>query len=239
MCKCVVVVLSGGIGTRFGDNNVPKQYREIGGMPIITRVLKVYERSEYIDQIVVVAESCWHDFIISEIREHSISKFFSFAVPGRSRTESMCSGFKSIADTMHYDDFVMIQDAARPFVTNDMISRCFLACKNMNCDGAVVSSDEIEGYFIRNNTNYLLEFVDDKLICVQSPDCYKWGKYSKIIFDSSAAEQAASRGCQQIAINHNLKVLPVGGGGRYNPKITTQEDLLYCEELLMSHFSSK
>ena len=66
------IVLAGGTGTRLGGN-VPKQYLEINGKPIIAFCLETFEKHEKIDKIVIVAADEWQAYIRDVLKKFCIS----------------------------------------------------------------------------------------------------------------------------------------------------------------------
>ena len=113
------IILSGGTGSRMGSD-IPKQYIEAGGKPIIAYCISVLESSADIDRIVVVAAEEYRDLIRSLFSDKD--KFFGFANPGENRQLSILSGMNLLKSVIKNDDNVIIHDAARPLITNKLIS---------------------------------------------------------------------------------------------------------------------
>ena len=78
----VALILSGGIGSRMGTN-IPKQYIEVLGRPIIAYCLETFQKNKGIDQIRVVAHPSWQDFV----KPWTGDKFAGFAEPGDNRQQ--------------------------------------------------------------------------------------------------------------------------------------------------------
>ncbi len=70
----IAIVLAGGIGTRLGGD-IPKQYIEVAGKPIISYCLDKFEKHILIDNIVIVAAEMWQDYILSWIVKDNLNKF--------------------------------------------------------------------------------------------------------------------------------------------------------------------
>ena len=118
----VALILSGGTGTRLGADN-PKQYIEVGGKPIICYCAERLLRHDKIDAVQIVADQSWHDAIRNWILEKDINKKFKgFSLPGENRQLSIFHGLEDIRKYASDEDFVLIHDAARPLLSEGMIS---------------------------------------------------------------------------------------------------------------------
>ena len=67
------VLLSGGIGTRI-SSDIPKQYIRIAGHMIVTHALSVLLDSDHIDDVYIVAEQKWRDFIFEDAWNMDLKK---------------------------------------------------------------------------------------------------------------------------------------------------------------------
>lgn len=105
--KVGLILLAGGKGTRMGLN-VPKQYYELSGRPVALHSLEVFDQVPAIGQIIVVAESEYHYLFSGR----------SFASPGERRQDSVWNGLQKIDPSV---DYICIHDAARPFISVELI----------------------------------------------------------------------------------------------------------------------
>ena len=119
------IILSGGIGSRMNNTDIPKQYINIQEKPIIIYTLEQFEESNKIDKVVIVSSNEWKQYIKDECREHGISKISDIVINGRTRQESIYNGLKRcIQSSSNTEDNVIIHDAVRPMVTVELIERC-------------------------------------------------------------------------------------------------------------------
>ena len=135
------VLLSGGTGNRI-NTDVPKQYVRVGNGKetfspmMVTYALKPLLLNANIDYVFIVANNEWRDSIITDVTEAGLddSKIAGFADPGANRQSSIFSGINEII-LSHYDcissvrdsDTVLVHDAARPFLTDQMVNACYEA----------------------------------------------------------------------------------------------------------------
>ena len=114
--KNVVLVMSGGSGTRFGADK-PKQYCNMQGRPVIEYVLDACKLSRNTDQVVIVTA---HDYV------ESVRQLYGYptTVGGENRTESLYNGLQFVAE--HYAcEKVIIINAVCPLVIETQIDRYF------------------------------------------------------------------------------------------------------------------
>ena len=142
------VILSGGVGTRLGLD-IPKQYYEVNQKPIIAHVIETLEDSCDVDGFVIVAALEWQEYVQRQISNRE--KFLGFALPGENRQLSIYNGLCCLREYLcdnerlqHSEDvqemalddvIVLVQDAARPNTSLDLIHRCFDL--NQDEDGAM------------------------------------------------------------------------------------------------------
>ena len=92
-----LILMMGGKGTRLGADR-PKQYIEIDGIPIFAYILKSYNQVECIDEIVIVSNEIWIDYVEKWISLIQIDKPISIVAGGKTRSHSVYNGFKAICD---------------------------------------------------------------------------------------------------------------------------------------------
>lgn len=177
----VGIILSGGVGTRIGSD-IPKQYIEVGGKPIISYSLSTL--ADCVDRLQVVAAPEWREFIQKECetltnREGALC-CVEFSDPGLTRQFSIYNALKDIEKCATTKDSVIIHDAARPMVSKDLCERCFIAIEQEKHDGAmpvIPVKDTI--YFSMDGTGITSLLDRTKLWAGQSPEAFLFGKYLK------------------------------------------------------------
>ncbi len=112
----VILVMSGGIGARFGTD-CPKQYNYMNGRPVIDYVIDAAKRSSFVDEIVIVASG---DYV-----EYCRSRFnVPVAVGGKTRPESVANGLRYIHE--NYDcDKLIITNAVCPLASTEQYDKYF------------------------------------------------------------------------------------------------------------------
>ena len=219
----IAIILAGGTGSRLGGD-IPKQYIEVSGKPIISYCLDKFENHTQIDNIVIVASEIWQDYIMSWIEKDNLSKFAGFAPAGSSRQHSIVNGMikaKSIGAVA--DDNIIIHDAARPNVSERIISQCM--DKLSEYDGAMPVLPVKDTIYLSENGENITSLLNrDQLYAGQAPESFKYGKYLESHNGMTEEDLSKVRGSSEIAYRHGLKICMIPGD-ECNYKITTKEDL--------------
>lgn len=217
------IVLSGGTGTRLGSD-IPKQYIEIGGKPILMYCLETLEKAECIDEICIVAAPPWQDKIREWVSRYEISKMAGFAEGGKTRQHSLLNGLRFFAARgAGADSTVLIHDAARPNVSNDLIKRCIDGLKT--ADGILPVLPVKDTMYTSTDRKQITGLLNrEQLFLGQAPESFCFEKYYKINRDLSDEELGAIRGSAEIAFKKGLLV-ELTDGDENNYKITTAVDL--------------
>lgn len=116
------IIFAGGTGTRMGVNDVPKQFLEIDGKPVIIYTLEHFQNHPQIDGIFVVCIETWIDYLIYQLKKHRIDKVKSIVPGGITGQHSIYNGLVEAKKYGNEQDIVLIHDGVRPFITEDLIS---------------------------------------------------------------------------------------------------------------------
>lgn len=228
------IILSGGTGTRI-NSDIPKQYINVGGKPIITYSLETM--SKCVDRIQIVVAPEWKEFVAAECVKLSLTNV-GFSNPGLTRQFSVYNALKDAERHVIEDTSVIIHDAARPNVKVETIERCFSAIAEGH-DGAlpvVKLKDTV--YFSMDGTEITSLMDRTKLYAGQAPEAFDFKKYlnanERLItrmwqsggdyIVSPASEIFKITGSTEPAKLAGLDVVMIEGD-EHNYKITTNADL--------------
>lgn len=125
----IAIILAGGSGTRMGSET-PKQYLTFNNKMLLEHTLEVFEQHPLIHQIIVVVH---HDYL-AFVRERAArySKCSHVVAGG---TERCLSTYEALKVCQAPNDYLLIHDAARPFVSHELINRLLDAAQQY--DGAI------------------------------------------------------------------------------------------------------
>lgn len=248
----VAVILSGGSGSRMKTGTKPKQYLEVGGKPIICYCLETFQKHNMIDAIVIVAEEQYQEMLDEWMEKEKISKFADYAPAGRTRQHSIYSGIAIAREVVEWyevpdeiggyirvgeqeetegeKDIVIIHDAARPCVSEQMITECIRGAQE--CDGAMPVITVKDTVYQSTDGKTISGLLNrDELFAGQAPEAFKLDSYLAIHDAMTDDELANVRGSSEVAYRHGMKIKLVKGE-EANFKITTKEDLDKFKQLI-------
>ena len=223
------LVLAGGTGTRLGEG-VPKQYREVNGKPVIQYLLDILGEVEEIDTIVIVADEVWHAYVQAGMNEKVIRKFSGFSLPGKTRQLSVLNGLDDIASQAEEAESVLILDAARPLLSQQLIRDCYRALEGHEGVLPVLSMKDTV-YYSEDGRQVTSLLERPKIFAGQAPELFVFQKYYEANRKLSEEEMAAICGSTEPAIKASMDVVMIPGD-EMNFKITTMSDLIRFEEIV-------
>ena len=124
----IAIILAGGTGSRMGTDK-PKHFIEVDGRSVIERCIDAFEAAPGIDEIAVVMHPQW-TALMHEVAEHNTWKKLKKILEGGS--ERYMSSLNAIAAHLDYPDDtnLLLHDAARPWVSQEVIARVTEALKH-------------------------------------------------------------------------------------------------------------
>ena len=144
----ICAILAGGVGNRAGAE-VPKQFLDMSGKTLIERTVDVFERHPRVDRILVVCHP-EHMERMEDIRQRSGSKKWSQVIEGGS--ERYLSSYAAVKACTDDDDTILIHDAARPFVSQELISHLIDATEEY---GAAVPVIQLSDTLLSADGNFV------------------------------------------------------------------------------------
>lgn len=215
----IALILAGGTGTRLGSD-IPKQYIEVAGKPIIAYCLEIFFAHEMIDAVQIVANEMWHEYILQQVNS---AKFKGFSLPGATRQLSIYNGLCDVKKYSFDDDCVIIHDAARPLVSAEIITNCFKALEQHN--GVLPVLPMKDTVYFSEDGKCISQLVDrSKIYAGQAPEAFKLGKYLAANEALMPEKIFAINGSTEPAIMAGVDVAMIDGDEK-NFKITTKADL--------------
>tara|TARA_Y100001970_G_C14109067_1_gene789801 strand:+ start:642 stop:1301 length:660 start_codon:yes stop_codon:yes gene_type:complete len=207
--KNVAIILAGGSGSRFGGT-IPKQFQLLNERRIIDYSIKEFENHDLINEIIIVCHKNWLSTMKNEYNRHQIIR------GGSTRQKSSLEGLNACDKNT---DNVLIHDAARPFITNVIISDCIkLLSKYDAINISIPATDTI----VINNNNFIKSIPNrDDLLISQTPQAFKFNTIFKAHNNFKGDNLSDDI---QLVNNMNIKCYN-HKGSRNNIKITNKLDL--------------
>ena len=223
------VILAGGVGSRMGLD-CPKQFLMVQDKPIISYCLDIFQKHRDIDNIVVVVSPQWQEFVEEHNEKYGVDKIRGYPPAGEPRQHSIYNGLKRVAENCPDTDIVIIHDAARPLVSDEIISECIKGAEEH--DGAMpVITVKDTLYQSKDGEQIDCLLKRSELFAGQAPESFRFKRYYQIHNEVTDEEIANTAGSSEIAYRHGMDIRMVKGSER-NLKITTIEDLETFETIL-------
>ncbi len=214
------IIVAAGRGTRMGSD-IPKQFLKLDGIPIVVRTLRVFDQSPEVDEILLVVSEEYVSYCRTEIIEaYNIRKVRDIIVGGAERYDSVYNALLAC----EHADYVMIQDAARPFVTEEILKRASDAVKKYGT--AVVGMPSKDTVKIVDENGFVRSTPDRSHVWnIQTPQVFS---YSLIREANEIMKKKGMHGVTDDAMiveASGLARVKLVEGSYENIKITTPDDL--------------
>lgn len=226
------IILAAGKGKRF-SGDIPKQFVKLAGLPVIVHTLKVFQKNESIDKIIVVTNKENVEEVWEYARKYDLNKIYKVCVGGKTRQESSYVGLMSCPKGTKY---VLIHDAVRPFVDDRIINDLVNTVKKYKAvDTAIPSADTI----IRVNNDNFIEEIPNRnyLRRGQTPQAFEYN----LILDAhkKAIEDDIKNATDDCSLVLRLnKPVYVVDGNEHNIKITYPIDIHIADKLFQLRTTS-
>ena len=209
------ILVAAGRGERLGLDQ-PKAFAKLGEDPLLAEPLRRLEESDWVDAIVVVAPPAWEEPAILLAEELGAGKVVSVVAGGATRTDSVRAGLGEVRDEAVA---VLVHDAARPLVTDDVIGRV-LAPLSQGWDGVVPGLAVADTLKRVGDGGAVVETVPrDGLWAVQTPQAFPAD-----VLRRAYEGDAEATDCAALVEGRGGRVTVVEGDARLL-KITTPADL--------------
>lgn len=227
------VVLAGGIGSRMGNREKPKQYIELGGKPIIIHTIEKFYVYPEFEKIIVLCPEQWVHHTENLIHKHMGVKDNIIVIPGGpTRNETIMNAIDYIEEKYGLDDdtIIVTHDAVRPFITHRMIEENIQAAKKYKaCDTVVPATDTI---VISQNNKTICDIPDrTKMYQGQTPQSFQAKMLRELYRSLTEEEKEILTDAAKICV---IKGKPVElvRGELFNMKITYTYDLEVAKSFL-------
>lgn len=219
--KIAVIVAAAGSGSRMGSG-IPKQYRNIGGIPMLIRTLNRFRDHGAFDVFCVVADK-EHLTLAESLLKGAGYSGGRVVAGGAQRHESVYQGLLSLPEDV---DYVLIHDAARPFVSQKIIDDTLeqVLLYNAVVVGVPPKDSMLKALGNHEGAGWASAYLNRKeLVSVQTPQAFS----RELILDAMEKAMASGNfgtddGSLVLQAGFPLRVIT---GDYKNSKITTREDL--------------
>ena len=135
----IAVLLAGGVDPGF-QMDIPKQFVNVYNVPIIVYTMEKFQKHPEVDAIMVACLSGWENLVSAYAKQFNIDKLQWVIEGGRTGQETSRLAANKLMESCREDDIVIIHDAIRPMVSDEIISDSIATCKQKGMGIAAVTS---------------------------------------------------------------------------------------------------
>ncbi len=140
-------ILAGGLGSRMGGTDTPKQFLDLGGKPVIVHTIEKFVINENIDKVIVLTPKNFINHTNHLVEEYIANKENIIVIEGgETRNDTILNSISYIDENFGIDDdsIIITHDSVRPFVTHRIIEDNIEAAKRYGaCDTVIPATDTI------------------------------------------------------------------------------------------------
>lgn len=217
------IIVAAGSGSRFGGN-VPKQFIDIHGKPLLVHTLQRFESCPAIDSVVLVLSEDRIAEFESRIRVFGISKVTAVVAGGATRARSVANGLMPVPDEC---EVIAVHDGARPLVSPEEIAKTVDAAREF---GAACLTAPVTDTIKTVSGGLITGTVDrSTLRRALTPQAFRAGLLRRS-FEGADLSDAATDECFLVE-KLGVAIRAIAGDPR-NIKVTTPDDLIFAERVL-------
>lgn len=220
---CSAVIVAAGSSQRMGSD---KMLASLCGVPVLARSLMAFQRSEHVDEIIVVTRKDKIEETARLCRKYGIDKASKVVCGGATRMESALAG---VSEVDRKAKLIAIHDGARPLVPNEVIVRTIYAARDyMSAVPVIKSTDTLKTV---DENGVITGTVDRECTMrVQTPQIFSAelikGALTKAVTDGLTLTDDCSA-MEMMGVKTHTVV-----GDENNIKLTTPRDMFTAEAIL-------
>ena len=215
--------MAAGAGERFGDE--PKPFARLHGRPMLVWSLERFAAHDGIDSITVVVAAGLVDRARGLIAELSIAKVDGVIVGGATRQVSVRLGLESLDPSC---DRVLVHDAARPCITNALITLLLDSLDNFDAVVPIVPTVDALVHLEDGKVGAIVDRTN--VAGVQTPQAFRTELVNRAHERAeSTGFTAGDDGSLVLALGEEVRTIP---GERTNIKVTFEEDIAIAKAML-------
>jgi 2-C-methyl-D-erythritol 4-phosphate cytidylyltransferase len=223
MANFHVIIPAAGSGTRMGVS-APKQYLTLDGQALIQHVIRVFDQSPHIRSIHVILseqDAHWRNAYLNASDKANVHY-----CGGETRAETVLNGLNAMQDSVAEDDWILVHDAARPGLTNRLLTQLISSLKDDEVGGllALPLADTLK--MSDAESRVAKTIPRDQLWQAQTPQMFKYATLKRALesFNGSPTDEAEAI----EALGFKPKLVT---GELRNLKVTYPQDLVVLSAL--------
>ena len=226
--KNIAVIFAGGVGSRMGSN-IPKQFLEIYGKPILIHTLEKFQYHNQIDEIYIGCKEEYIPYLKELAKKYNITKLKDNFISkgGKTGLDTIYSILKNIKKN-NEEAIVLIHDGVRPNIPDELITKNIQSVEEYGTAITCVSAYETP--ILSDDNKYIDKVIDrNKVYMAKAPQSFKLTKilnaYDNLLEEYKTLNIPGIVDSCSVALNNNIKLKMIEGN-RDNIKVTTPNDYI-------------
>jgi 2-C-methyl-D-erythritol 4-phosphate cytidylyltransferase len=220
--KSVAIILAGG---KSGRNlqNIPSQFINVNGKPIIAYCMEAYQSHPSIDDIYIVCLKGWENIVSDYAGQYGITKLKGLIPAGNSGIASLKNAIDGIKGRYGAEDIIIVQESTRPMVTSETISKLLQACFEK---GSATICHSMNDYVQFDISGVAPRYVNrDSIIAMQSPEAHRLAIVEKVFEKAQKSAHPLTESCLTLLLYKLGFEINFIESSINNIKITREEDI--------------
>lgn len=232
--KNIAIIMAGGKSSR-NQQNIPNQFINVLGKPIIVYSMEAYQQHPTIDDIYVVCLRGWENVVKAYAEQFNISKLRGIIPAGNTGILSVKNGINHIKSNYNPNDIIFIQESTRPMVSVEIISKLMQTCMTLG-SGSVCQF--MRDYVQFTLTNSKSSYIDrDAIVELQSPEAFQLHIIEKLFDYAESTNHELTESCCGLLLYNLGKDINFVEGSVNNIKIIRQEDIGHFSAIIRQTMS--
>lgn len=235
MNRSIALILAGGIGSRM-NISTPKQFIVVDGLTILQHTMQAFQRHQLISAIYVVCSPLYQENVKQQAAEAGISKFATCIEAGENSFLSARNGILHLSKEEKENCVVLIHDAVRPLISQDIISRNIAVC--LSRGNAITALTSQESYMVLDRSDNNQEqtssqcILRENLLRAQTPHTFFLKDLQTMMAECDKRELTYSQSIFTLANELGHVPLHVAEGEMTNFKLTQPSDISLFQSIL-------
>ena len=221
LMKRYAIIVAGGKGLRMGGE-LPKQFISVEGRPVLMRTLDAFHSCDSSIEIILVLPRDHQPYWLELCREYGFCVPHRITDGGATRFHSVRNGLALVNET---DALVAVHDGVRPFVSHEVINRCYQDAERYGAVVPVIPVVETVRHLLPESSETVNR---DAYRLVQTPQTFR-ASFLQKAYDQPYQDAFTDDASVVEALGHAVHLVE---GNRENIKLTTPFDLIVARALV-------
>lgn len=219
----IAIIFAGGTGSRMNSKDIPKQFLLVHGKPIIAYTIQKFQSHKDIDAIIISCLEGWNDHLLKIKEDYRFNKIVRIVKGGATGQLSIYNALKAASEEFGIEGhIVLIHDAVRPLITEELIS---LNIETVKIYNNCITCAPVKETILLIDKNDMVSKIPDRDIerIAKAPQCFYLNDILKIHDKALDNKFISSKDSASLMNKYDIKLHTITCDIE-NIKITTQID---------------